>query len=111
VLAVAILAPASPAFAHTKVVSSNPAANAVVAAPKQINITFNEQLVPAFSKVEVSMAGMDMKVPLKMSVSSDGKTLTGTPQGRFTKGSYVISWTAASADGHRTAGKIPFKIK
>jgi methionine-rich copper-binding protein CopC len=54
---------------------------------------------------------MDMKVPVKTSVSKDRKTILATPQGKLMKGSYVIAWTAASADGHKTTGKIPFKIK
>jgi methionine-rich copper-binding protein CopC len=111
VLALAALAPLAPAFAHAHVVRSTPAANATVGAPERISVTFNEKLVPAFSKLEVSMAGMDMKVPVKTSVSTDGKTITAVPQGAFTKGGYVITWSAASVDGHKTTGKIPFKIK
>jgi methionine-rich copper-binding protein CopC len=110
-LAAAALAPAGPAFAHAHVVTSSPSANAVVAAPKQISLTFSEKLVPAFSKVEVSMPAMKMSVPVKTALSSDGRTLVATPQGQLTKGAYVIKWAAASADGHRTAGTIPFKIK
>jgi methionine-rich copper-binding protein CopC len=105
------LAPAAPAFAHAHVVASTPAANAAIAAPKKVSVTFNEKLVPAFSKLAVSMVGMKMEVPVKTSVSADGKTLTGVPQGAFMKGSYVLNWTAASADGHKTKGTIPFKIK
>jgi len=105
------LAPA-PALAHAKVVSSNPAANAVIAPPRQVSVTFSEKLVPAFSKVEISMAGMNMAVPVKTSVSTDGKTIVAVPQGAFMKGAYVIKWSAAAADdGHHTAGTIPFKIK
>ncbi|HSQ95281.1 MAG TPA: copper homeostasis periplasmic binding protein CopC [Croceibacterium sp.] len=111
-LAAVALAPAAPAFAHAKVVSSIPAANSTIAAPKQVSVTFSEKLVPAFSKIEISMAGMDMKVPVKTSVSTDGKTITAVPQGKFVKGGYVINWSAAAADdGHHTAGSIPFKIK
>ncbi|MGZ3197241.1 MAG: copper resistance protein CopC [Croceibacterium sp.] len=111
-IAAVALAPATPALAHAKVVSSNPAANATIAAPKQFSVTFNEKLVPAFSKIEISMAGMDMKVPVKTSLSTDGKTITAVPQGKFVKGGYVINWSAAAADdGHHTAGSIPFKIK
>jgi methionine-rich copper-binding protein CopC len=110
-LAAVALAPVAPAFAHAHVVSSTPAANAVIAAPKQVSITFSEKLVPAFSKVEISMAGMKMDVPVKTAFSSDGKTVVATPQGAFMKGAYVINWSAASADGHKTKGSIPFKIK
>jgi methionine-rich copper-binding protein CopC len=111
-LAAAMLAPATPAFAHAKVVSSNPAANAVVAAPKQISVTFNEKVVPAFSKMEVSMPSMKMGIPVKTAFSADGKTMIATPQAKLTSGAYVIKWSAAAADdGHHTAGTIPFKIK
>jgi methionine-rich copper-binding protein CopC len=54
---------------------------------------------------------MNMGVPVKTSVSTDGKTIVAVPQGAFMKGSYVINWTAASADGHKTKGSIPFKVK
>lgn len=110
-LAAVALAPAAPAFAHAHVVSSTPSANAAVAAPKQVSVTFNEKLVPAFSKLEIAMAGMKMNVPVKTVVSEDGKTLTGTPQAALMKGSYVLNWSAASTDGHKTKGSIPFKIK
>jgi methionine-rich copper-binding protein CopC len=109
-LAVA-LAPAAPAFAHAHVVKSDPAANAVVAAPKQVSVTFSEKLVPAFSKLEISMAGMNMAVPVKTAFNADGNTIVATPQAAFTKGSYVISWSAAAVDGHKTKGTIPFKVK
>jgi methionine-rich copper-binding protein CopC len=110
-LAAVALAPAAPAFAHAHVVSSNPAANAVIAAPKQVSVTLSEKLVPAFSKIEISMTGMNMAVPVKSTVSADGKTIVATPTGALMKGSYVINWSAASVDGHKTKGTIPFKIK
>ena len=109
-LAVA-LAPAAPAFAHAHVVKSDPAANAVVAAPKQISVTFSEKIVPAFSKMEVSMPAMNMGVAVKTAFSADGSTIVATPQAAFMKGSYVISWSAAAVDGHKTKGTIPFKVK
>ena len=107
-----LLAPAAPAFAHAKVVSSTPPANAVVAAPQRISVTFSEKIVPAFSRMEVTMPSMNMGVPVKTAFSADGKTMIATPQAKFTSGAYVIKWSAAAADdGHHTAGTIPFKIK
>ena len=111
-LAALVLAPAGPAFAHAKVVSSSPAANATVAAPQQISVTFSEKIVPAFSKIELSMPSMNMGLPVKTTVSADGKTLIATPQAKLTSGAYVVKWSAAAADdGHHTAGAIPFKVK
>ena len=102
----------SPAWAHAHLVSSNPAANAAVAAaPKVITLTFNEQLVPAFSKFELTMPEHGgMKVPVKTTVSKDGKSITGTPQSALTNGAYKIVWSAASADGHKMTGEVAFKV-
>ena len=106
------LVASSPAWAHAHLVSSNPAANAAVAAaPKVITLTFNEKLVPAFSKFELTMPEHGgMKVPVKTSVSKDGKSVTGTPQSALTKGAYKIVWSAASADGHKMNGEVAFKV-
>lgn len=109
--AAALLASASPVFAHADVVRSSPAANATIEAPKQVTLTFSEKIVPAFSKLEIAMVGHDMKVPVKTQVSADGKTLIGVPQGGFMKGSYTINWSAAGSDGHRMKGAIPFKVR
>jgi methionine-rich copper-binding protein CopC len=54
---------------------------------------------------------MNMTMPVKTAVAPDGTTIVGTPQSALTKGAYVIKWSAASADGHKTSGTIPFKIK
>lgn len=102
----------SPAWAHAHLVSSNPAANATVAAaPKAITLTFSEKLVPAFSKFDLTMPEHGgMKVAVKTAVSTDGKSITGTPAAALTKGAYKIVWTAASADGHKMNGEVAFKV-
>lgn len=100
-----------PAAAHTHLVRSNPAADAAIAAPRSITLTFNEKLAQAFSKADVTMIGHDMKIPVKVKFSGDGKTMTLTPQGAFMKGSYSIKWVAAGADGHRMEGSVPFTVK
>ena len=106
----ALLCAASPAWAHARLVSSNPAADATVPAPKTITLTFSEKLVPAFSKFEISMPEHGgMKVPVKTKVSPDGKSITGAP-GALMKGAYKVIWTAASADGHKMNGEVAFKV-
>lgn len=109
---IAALGMATPALAHAKLVSSNPANNAVVAAaPGAITLRFNERVVPAFTKVELTMPEHGgMQVPVEVNVGSDGKTVTGVPEARLGKGAYRIVWTAASADGHKMNGTVNFKI-
>jgi copper resistance protein C len=108
--AAALLA-ASPAFAHTKLVRSNPAANATVTtSPRTITLTFNERVVPAFSKFELTMPAHRMEVPVTTTVSRDGKRIIGTVRSRLMKGTYKITWTAAGADGHRMTGDLSFRV-
>src|SRR5688572_28460318 len=107
----AALAAASPAFAHAELVRSNPAANATVkTSPRTITLTFNERVVPAFSKFELTMPAHRMEVPVRTTVSRDGKRIVGTVQSRLMKGSYRVSWTAAGSDGHKMTGSYTFKV-
>ncbi|WP_299003591.1 copper homeostasis periplasmic binding protein CopC [uncultured Caulobacter sp.] len=109
--AATLLFSAGQASAHAKLVSSDPAANATVAAPKAIRLTFNEKLAPAFSSFELAMAD-GMKAPVKTTVSGDRKTITGVPKGVLMAGVYKLTWHAAAADdGHRMDGVITFTVK
>ena len=104
---------AGSASAHAHLVKSTPAANATVAAPTTISLTFNEKLTPAFSKFELSMPAMNgMKVTVKTTVSKDHLTIMGTPKGKLMPGAYMITWHAASADdGHKMDGTVAFSVK
>jgi methionine-rich copper-binding protein CopC len=112
IAASATLLLAGAASAHAHLVKSTPAANATVAAPKTISLTFNEKLTPAFSKFELVMPTMsNMAVAVKTSVSKDGLTITGAPQAPLMPGVYKINWHAASSDGHKMDGVVDFTVK
>lgn len=108
----AMLVASSPAWAHAHLVSSNPAANATVgSAPKTITLTFSAKVAPVFSKFELVMPEHGgMKVPVKTAVSKDGKSIVGTVSAPLAKGAYKIAWSAASADGHKMTGEVPFTV-
>ena len=57
----AALALAGTAQAHAKLVSSLPAANATVAKPSKIVLTFNEKLVAKFASTTLTMTGMRLR--------------------------------------------------
>lgn len=110
-LAAAALGIASPALAHTHLVKSDPKAGAVLhTGPKSITLTFSERLVPAFSKFSVAMPAHKMDVAVKTVVSPDGKRIVGTLPDRLGNGDYRVTWTAASADGHKMSGSVDFKV-
>jgi hypothetical protein len=109
--ALAMLA-ASPALAHARLVSSNPADNAAVAAPRTIVLNFNERLVAAFTKVELTMPEHGgMKVAASSAPANDGKGLVVTPARPLGKGAYKLVWSTASADGHKMSGEISFTVR
>ena len=102
---------AVPAAAHTHLVQSTPAANATLhTGPRTITLTFNERLVAAFSKFEVTMPVHGMDVPVTTALSSDGKRIVGTLAQPLGKGAYRVSWTAAGADGHKMTGTLNFTV-
>lgn len=97
-------------LAHAKLVASSPAANADVAHPERITLTFNEALVAAFSSFDLTMSD-GMKIPVKITISDDMKTLTGTPQDQVAPGEYIVIWHAAAQDdGHRMDGTLSFVV-
>ncbi len=110
---IAVLALIGPAFGHAALQNSNPADGTSVEPPKTISLTFNEKLTPAFSGFDLVMPTMsNMKVGVAISVSDDGKSITGTPKRALSAGLYQVNWHAVTADdGHRTEGKISFTVK
>ena len=113
-VAAAVAVAAGPVSAHAHLMRSSPAANAAGPSPQRLALSFSERLVPAFSKLQLVMPmnGRNDAVPLKTGVSSDGRTLVGVLKTKgLMKGAYLIRWTAATADGHRMTGTVPFRIK
>ena len=99
----------SPALAEAKLVQSSPAADATVAPPRSIKLTFSEKIA-ATSAAELSM-GDGMGIPTKSSVSDDGKTLTVRPTAPFMAGKWTLSWHATAADDQKSQGAYSFTVK
>lgn len=107
---VSMMLAANPAAAHARLVSATPAQNTTIAPTSSVRLTFSERSVPAFSTIELANgAGVD--VPLRVSVSDDGRTLTGTAGRRLAVGTYTLTWGIASADGHRMTGSYSFTVR
>lgn len=109
---------ASPALAHPKLVSSNPAANASVTAPSRIILTFSEGLLPRLSGAEIVMTGMPGMPNHRMAITgfetstaADGKALVLTLARPLSAGSYQVAWHVVSADTHRVQGNLAFTVK
>ena len=108
----------APALAHPKLLSSTPAANASVAAPSRITLTFSESLMPKLSGAEIVMTGMPGMPNHRMAVTgfqtstdADGKTLVLALARPLSAGSYQVAWHVVSTDTHRVQGNLAFTVK
>lgn len=109
---------ATPAIAHPRLVSSQPAINAAVSPTNRIALTFSERLLPSMSDMEVTMTGMPgmpshtMKMSgFKTSVEADGKSLVATFSRPLMAGTYQVQWHAVSTDTHRIQGRVDFTVR
>ena len=115
IAAAATLTFAGTAYAHPKLLSASPAANATVAKPTHIELHFSEKLMPAFSKAELTMAAMPGMAAMKMAsvakLGPDGRTLIVTPNGSLPHGRYSVAWQVVSTDTHKVGGSYAFAVK
>lgn len=109
-VAAVVVVAAGAVSAHARLVSSTPAANATVAAPGSISLTFSERMVPAFSTFEVVNAA-GAKAAVSTAVSEDGRSITGALARPLAAGGYTVNWTIASNDGHRMTGSYAFTVR
>lgn len=109
-VAAAVIMTAGAVSAHARLVSSTPAANATVAPPRSIALTFSERMVPAFSTLEVVNAA-GAKAAVSATVSEDGRSITGALARPLAAGGYTVNWQIASNDGHRMTGSYAFTVR
>jgi methionine-rich copper-binding protein CopC len=110
-LALLVLIPAAPAFAHAQLSGASPKANSILKkAPTEIKLTFDDDLLvlDASNQVQVtnskkqrvdkndsSVLGNQMKVSLKKLVA----------------GKYKVTYRVLSADGHPVTASYSFTVK
>lgn len=114
--ALAMVVASAAAFAHPKLVSSNPAEGALGEAPQKIELEFSENLVKQFSGATLTMTAMPgmegvMKTPASVSSAADPKVMVITPMQPLTTGTYRVDWRAVSSDTHPITGNFSFKVK
>lgn len=108
--AVMAAATAGQAQAHAHLVAASPPANAAVAAPKQLELHFNERLMPRFSGLAVIGAN-GRPAAMRVGVGADGKTLVATAAAPLAPGVYRVDWHTVSADTHRVHGTYSFTVR
>ncbi|MCT4357626.1 copper resistance protein CopC [Streptomyces sp. Je 1-79] len=108
-----LLAGAAPASAHAALTSSDPQDGAVVAtAPKDVNLTFSEQVAMSADSIRVldpSGKRVDTSEIRDLCSGSIVKYGVGLRSG-LPEGTYTVAWQTVSADSHPIAGAFTFSI-
>jgi copper resistance protein C len=114
-LSAAILActcAATVAFAHAFLDRAIPGVGATVSgSPSELQLTFTQNIVPAFSGVTLAAAG-GAAIPVGKPVPdpSNQNTLHVSLGHALKPGTYVVSWHVVSVDTHPTSGTYKFTI-
>ena len=97
------------ARAHSIVVSSQPAAGAVVHGKTvAVVVRFNSRIDPVRSRLLLVRAD-GSSTTLELSDTQNPDTLAATV-GELAPGSYRLRWQVLAIDGHITRGDIPFTV-
>jgi len=107
-LTAAAMMSSSPVFAHARLQSTSPAADAQLAAqPKSLTLKFNEKVQLAVLKLTV--AGKEIPVALDRGAAPALQVTVALPT--LPAGKCEVQWSALSADdGHVTKGMFSFVI-
>ena len=99
------------AGAHAALVSSAPAARAILsAAPRAVTLTFNERLEPAYARLSVWDAA-GVQIDLKDSVlDPDNRKVLGVSLPLLGPGRYTVRYRVLSVDGHVVEASFAFTV-
>lgn len=103
-----------PANAHAGVVSTFPAQDQVFdVMPLDIQVTFSEELltIEGQSVNTLSLATLD-GTPIEISAPTvKGNEISATiPEGEYEAGTYEVTYSVVSADGHKVSDSLSFAV-
>jgi copper resistance protein C len=100
------------AHAHPEFQSADPTPGAATpTSPKQIRITFNENVIPKMSGVEVrDQTGKIIPTGTAATDPANKKLLVVPVNEQLPPGDYKVEWHAVSDDTHRVKGSFSFSV-
>ena len=99
------------AQAHPALEATDPGQGATVPSPKEIRLTFTEDLVAKFSGLTVQDQGGHLIETASPSVDPGHKHQLIVPVPKpLPPGTYDVDWHAVSVDTHRVSGHFSFKV-
>jgi len=103
---------ATAALPHAFLDHAVPGVGATVqSAPSELELSFTQDLVPAFSGASVASAEGGAIATGKATVNAASPSVLHVPLGQKLKpGVYVVNWHVVSVDTHRSAGSYKFTV-
>ena len=102
---------ASAAWAHAELKQATPTVDGTVqAAPAEVTLKFSERLESAFSAVVVRDAVGKRVDKSDGHIDRADRTVMRTSLQPLSPGTYIVEWSALTADTHRTEGAFIFRI-
>lgn len=99
------------AFAHPALQESEPGQGVTVPAPKEIRLTFTENVIPKFSGLVIKdSSGAVVETAAPSNDPSDKRQLVVPLVKSLLPGTYDVDWHAVSSDTHRVNGHFSFKV-
>jgi copper resistance protein C len=114
IMALALLLGAAPlqAFAHAKLVKSDPARRAVLKqSPAQVRLWFNETIEPSFSTLKILDASGKAVTEGAAHVSPSDNRLLLLELPELVDGTYNVAFEVLSVDGHTVKSGFTFTVR
>ena len=111
---IALVVAPTAASAHAGLVSANPAANVeITSMPVEIKLTFTEDLLTISDKQVNTISMTDPKgaeVTLTEVAVAGAVLSANLPEATFDSGSYTVTYSIVSADGHKLSDSYSFSL-
>jgi methionine-rich copper-binding protein CopC len=99
------------AYAHPVLQATDPRQGATVPSPKEIRLTFTEDLIAKFSGLTVKDQSGHLVETASPSVDPSHKSQLIVPISKpLPPGSYDVDWHAVSIDTHKVSGRFSFEV-
>lgn len=109
-VALSLSVPLSAAQAHPRLLKATPAADSRTEAPRQISLSFNEELDLALTRVTVLHGDMQVRPDSVQLAVGDAKTVIATFGTALAPGRYTVRWQVSGDDGHPVRGEFSFDV-
>lgn len=104
-----VLLAAAPAYAHTRLVTSDPAdAASLATAPDRVTLTFDDNITARLSTITV--IGPDGAAWHTGEVTANGPTISSAVRPLGPAGGYQIGYRVVGGDGHPVQGGVSFTL-